>query len=181
MNLIHGVHEVRLFRPTGVAAGYFDNWEDALRAIENEPSQYKAAYITLNPIRLPDSLPLNPQTLTPSKNTAGDSDIARRVRLLLDFDPPRSAYINSTDAEKQTAREQAEKAREYLKSRGWPEPMVADSGNGWHLSYQIELPNDDSTKELTYAVLARLKHLFPMVDASNGNASRLCKLYGSWA
>src|SRR4051812_12150859 len=67
MNLIHGVHEVRLFRPTGVAAGYFDNWEDALRAIENEPSQYKAAYITLNPIRLPDSLPLNPQTLTPSK------------------------------------------------------------------------------------------------------------------
>ena len=181
MKLIHGIHEVRLFRPNAVAAGYFDNWDDALRAVENEPSQYKAAYITLNPITLPCSIPLNPQTLAPSKNTAGDTDIERRVRLLLDFDPPRPGNTNSTDAEKQSAREQAEAAREYLKSRGWSDPLVADSGNGWHLNYGIDLPNDDAVKELIFSVLARLRHLFPMVDAGNGNASRLCKLYGSWA
>jgi P4 family phage/plasmid primase-like protien len=181
MKLVHGIHEVRLFRPNGVSAGYFDNFDDALRAVEDDPSQYKAAYITLNPINLPGTIPLNPQTLTPSKNTAGDTDIVRRVRLLLDFDPPRPAYTNSTDAEKQSAREQADAAREYLRSRGWPDPLLGDSGNGWHLNYQIDLPNNEAAKELIYAVLARLKNLFPMVDAGNGNASRLCKLYGSWA
>src|SRR5581483_1860454 len=115
MKLVLGVHEVRLLRPNGIVAGYFDNWEHALQAIENEPSQYKAAYITLNTVKLPDSIRLNPQTLTPSKNTAGDSDIERRVLLLLDFDPPRPSNTNSTDMEKRTAREQADAARKYLK------------------------------------------------------------------
>lgn len=181
MKLVFGVHEVRLFRPNGVAAGYFDNWQDAIQAIENEPSQYKAAFITLNPIRLPGAIKLNPQTLTPSRNTAGDSDIERRVRLLLDFDPPRPANTNSTDAEKRAAHEQAEAARKYLESRGWPEPMLADSGNGWHLNYRIDLVNGDNARDLLKAVLARLKNLFSMLDSGNFNASRVCKAYGSWA
>ena len=181
MKLFHGTHEIRLFRPSGVAVGYFDSEEAALRTIENEPSQYKAAYFTLNPIKLPDSIPVNPQTLTPSRNTAGDSDIARRVSLLIDFDPLRAAGTNSTEAEKQVAREQAERVREYLRNRNSPEPMLCDSGNGWHLIYCIDLPNDDSSTELVRGVLARLHQLFPMVDAGNFNASRLCKLYGSWA
>ena len=181
MTLFHGVHEIRLFRPSGVAVGYFDSYDDALRAVENEPSQYKAAYFTLNPIKLPDSIPVNPQALTPSRNTAGDSDIARRVSLLIDFDPPRTAGTNSSEGEKQAAREQAERVREFLGNRNWPEPMLCDSGNGWHLIYCIDLPNDDSSTELVRGVLARLHQLFPMVDAGNFNASRLCKLYGSWA
>ena len=81
VKLIHGVHEVRMFRPNGVAVGYFDNLDDALRVVEHEPSPYKACYVTLNPVRLPASIPVNPQTLTPSKNSAGDTDIERRVRL----------------------------------------------------------------------------------------------------
>ncbi len=181
MSLLHGVHEVRLLRPTGVAVGYFDNWEDALQAVEHEPSQYKAAYFTLNPIKLPAGIPLNPQALTPSRNAAGAADIARRTWLLVDLDPPRPTGMNSTKTEKQAAREQADRVREYLTSRNWPEPMVCDSGNGWHLLYRIDLPNDDSTTDLVRGILARLHQLFPMVDAGNFDAPRLCKLYGSWA
>jgi hypothetical protein len=59
--------------------------------------------------------------------------------------------------------------------------MLCDSGNGWHLRYRVELPNDDSATELVRGVLARLHQLFPMVDAGNFDAPRLCKLYGSWA
>ena len=83
-----GVHEVRMIRPDGVSAGYFDNFESALAAVENEPSQYRAAYVSLNPIR-PDlvSARLNPQTLVASRNTASDTDVLRRVRLLFDLDP----------------------------------------------------------------------------------------------
>lgn len=181
MSLFHGVHEVRLLRPTGVAVGYFDSWDAALRTIENEPSQYKAAYFTLNPINLPATMPLNPETLVPARNTAAEADIARRVWLLVDLDPPRTPGTNSTDAEKAVAHEQAERVREYLKGRNWPEPMLCDSGNGWHMLYRVDLPNDAESKELVRGVLARLHQLFPMVDAGNFDANRLCKLYGTWA
>jgi hypothetical protein len=181
MNIFHGAHEVRLLRPSGVAVGYFDSWDAALSTIEKEPSQYKAAYFTLNPIQLPAGIPVNTQALTPSRNAAGTSDIARCVSLLVDLDPPRPAGTNTTDTEKQAAREQAESVREYLKSRDWPEPMLCDSGNGWHLQYRIDLLDDDSATELVRGVLARLHQLFPLVDAGNFDAPRLCKLYGSWA
>jgi len=59
--------------------------------------------------------------------------------------------------------------------------MLCDSGNGWHVLYRIELPNDGDATELVRGVLARLHQLFPMVDAGNFDAPRLCKLYGSWA
>jgi P4 family phage/plasmid primase-like protien len=184
MNLFQGVHEVRVFRPSGVAVGYFDSWDAALRTIENEPSQYKAAYFTLNPVdpgKLPANITVNPQTLTPTRNTAGDADMLSRTLLLVDLDPPRPAGTNAMDAEKQAAREAAERVREYLSSRNWPEPMLCDSGNGWHLQYRVALPNCDHATDLVRGVLARLHQLFPMVDAGNFNASRLCKLYGSFA
>jgi hypothetical protein len=181
MSLFHGVHEVRLFRPNGVCVGYFDNREAALRAVDSEPLQYKAAYFTLNPIKLPAGIPLNPQALTPSRNAAGASDIERRVWLLIDCDPPRPAKTNSTAEEKQAAREEADHIKEWLRSHGWPEPVLADSGNGWHLLYRIDLPNDEASTSLIGSSLARLKQIFPMTDAGNFDSSRLCKLYGSWA
>ena len=181
MTPFHGVHEVRLFCPNRVAVGYFDNWEAALRAVESEPTQYKAAYFTLNPLKLPDGIQVNPASLRSSSNAAGSSDIERRVWLLIDCDPPREPKTNSTAAEKQAAFEQAEKIREWLCSHGWPEPALADSGNGWHLLYRIELPNDDASTGLLQRFLSRLKQLFAMVDAGNFDAARLCKLYGSWA
>ena len=176
-----GVHEVRLFCPNRVAVGYFDSWDAALSAVESEPSQYKAAYFTLNPVKLPTGIPVNPTSLHSSANAAGASDIARRTWLLIDCDPPRQSKTNSTAEEKQAAREQADRIREWLCSHGWPEPVLADSGNGWHLLYRIDLPNDEASKALLERFLARLKQLFPMVDAGNFDAPRLCKLYGSWA
>lgn len=180
-SIFSGIHEVRLFRAPGVAVGYFSDWEAAIQAVESEPSQYKAAYFTLNPVKLPTGIPVNPASLHSSANAAGASDIERRVWLFVDCDPPRQSKTNSTAEEKQAARDQADRIREWLRSHRWPEPVLADSGNGWHLLYRIELPNDESSKALLEKFLARLKQLFPMVDAGNFDASRLCKLYGSWA
>src|SRR5947208_2820378 len=103
MNFFRGVHEVRLFRPSGIAVGYFDDWDAALRAVENEPSQYKAAYISLNPINLSASIPLNPNLLTPSRNAARTESVARRTCLLVDLDPPRPSGVNATEQEKESA------------------------------------------------------------------------------
>ncbi|MFO0892408.1 MAG: hypothetical protein U0790_25115 [Isosphaeraceae bacterium] len=66
---------------------------------------------------------------------------------------------------------------------GWPEPILADSGNGWHLLYHVDLPADD--KGLVAAVLkavsARHSTELVKVDTTVGNASRICKLYGTLA
>src|SRR5579872_5634235 len=133
MTLFSGTHEVRLLRPNGIAVGYFDHWDAALRAVENEPTPYKAAYFTLNPLKLPDGIQVNPASLRASSNAADASDVARRIRLLIDCDPPRQPGTNSTAEEKQAAREEAERIGEWLRSHGWPNPALCDSGNGWHL------------------------------------------------
>ncbi len=74
--------------------------------------------------------------------------------------------------------------RGYLRGRAWPEPMLCDSGNGWHLLYRVDLPNDEQAKETLKVILGRLAKLFntpaSTVDPGNYNASRICKLYGSW-
>jgi P4 family phage/plasmid primase-like protien len=180
MKLFSGVHEVRLLCPTRVAVGYFTDWDAALRAVENEPSQYKAAYFSLNPIKLPAGIPLNPASLNSARTAAGASDIARRISLLIDLDPPRPSGTNTTEAEKQAARETADRVKEWLTSQGWPEPMLGDSGNAWHLVYRIDLPNDEKSTALIKSFLNRLHQLFPMVDSGNYDASRICKLYSSW-
>ena len=127
-------------------------------------------------MRVPATIPVNPQTLTTTHNTAGDADMLSRTWLLVDLDPPRTAGTNSTDVEKRAAREQAERVRAYLKSRDWPEPMLCDSGNGWHLQYRIELPNDDHATELVRGVLVRLR-LIARRDATCSQVrAEWCKL-----
>ena len=66
--------------------------------------------------------------------------------------------IGATDEHKQAAHKVALKIYDYLKKRGWPEPIVADSGNGYHLIYRIDLPSDDGG--LIEKVLAALAACF---------------------
>src|ERR1700674_2810334 len=187
MTLFYGIHEVRLLHADGrIATGYFDNFEGALRVVENDPEQFKAAYLTLNPLQqLPPGAALNPIALTRAASSAKDEDIAHRYWLLVDCDPARAAKTNSTDGEKAASSLQAEAVREYLRGRGWPEPMLCDSANGFHLLYRVTLPNNESSKEMLKAILGRLAKLFntpaSTVDPTNYNASRVCKLYGSFA
>ena len=171
-----GVHEVRLFTKTGTKAGYFESFDTALQVVENE-AEYKSAYFTLNPLNVPVSIERG--RLIAARNTAGDEDVMRRVRLLLDFDPERPTGQTGTDAEKATAREQAEACREWLRERGWPAPSVCDSGNGYHLLYGVDLPNDANSTDLVKRFLVGMEARFPLIDVVNYNASRLCKLPGS--
>src|ERR1017187_5073990 len=105
MNIFAGTHEVRTKTATGIFAGYFDSEVAALSAVERL-GDYTAAWATLNPLSA-DALTLdttiNPAELVRTYNTAADAHIARREWLLLDFDPPRPKYANSTDAEKAAA------------------------------------------------------------------------------
>ena len=63
--------------------------------------------------------------------------------------------------------------------------MLADSGNGWHLIYAIDLPNEAVCRDLVKLMLESLAARFNSpeveVDTSVFNASRVVKLYGTAA
>jgi P4 family phage/plasmid primase-like protien len=131
----------------------------------------------------PDTV-LNPSELVRSSTTVADAHIARREWLLLDFDPVRTSgkkSDNSSDPEKAGAFAQAEECRAELAALGWPAPLVVDSGNGYHLRFRIELPNDAPALALVQGVLRSLKARYSMLDVTPSNAGRVAKLPNTWA
>ena len=83
------------------------------------------------------------------------------------------------------ALERARAVRDWLAARGWPAPLLADSGNGGHLVYGLELPNDAGAAALVRAALDALALEFSdgrvAVDRMTYNAARISKLYGTAA
>jgi len=77
--------------------------------------------------------------------------------------------------------------RADLTQEGWPEPLDADSGNGAHLDYPLELENNEENKLLLKGVLAGLKARYAddlkaahcELDLKVFNPARLVKLYGT--
>jgi len=173
------------YRPV-ICSGYYDDFSKLeLQALELSGSTL-GVYFTLNT--------LNPALLARAENRlmkidgkqplTSDRDIIRRRFLLVDVDANRPAGISSNDAEHEAALEKAQIIRELLAvSFDWPEPVYADSGNGAHLLYRIDLPMADGG--LVERVLAALAHMFNDgicdVDQSVFNPARICKLYGTMA
>ncbi|MGB9610537.1 MAG: hypothetical protein ACPL7M_06145, partial [Bryobacteraceae bacterium] len=67
----------------------------------------------------------------------------------------------------------------------WTAPVFSDSGNGAHLLYRIDLPNDAEAAELIKrclrALAARFNTAVVAVDEATFNASRIFKVYGTTA
>ncbi len=181
------VYEVRVpkNKRRGVISGYFEDMNAlAVNAdVLSEDTNIPAVYITLNPVVQDLIARSTNETLDRSDVTTKDHEIARRLLLLVDCDPNRPAGISSSDAEHEAAIERSKKIRENLSSEGFPLSLLADSGNGGHNLYRIDLPNDPESADLVKRFLESLASRFSddsvSVDTSVGNASRICKLYGT--
>ena len=114
-----------------------------------------------------------------------DDDIINWDYLPIDIDPVRPTGISSTDAELVLAETKTNVVIEYLTGQGFPLPLVACSGNGYHLLYRINLPrspeNDLVVKTILYALDKKFSDDKTGIDVVNCNASRIFKLYGTWA
>jgi hypothetical protein len=168
-------------------SGYFDDIEVAVRAAERVAGAARGVYFTPNPV-LPALRARSHNRLRAcGKGDAatGDAEVARRRWLLIDLDPVRPSGISSSDEEHRAAIMQAYEIAAGLAGAGWPDPIVADSGNGAHLLYTIDLPNDAHGRSLVERVLAGLAFQFDTpavrVDRTTFNAARIWKLYGTWA
>ena len=87
------------------------------------------------------------------------------------------------DEEHGLALAKADEIARWIAGLGFPDPIRADSGNGAHLLYRIDLPNDEAATALVKACLTTLDTLFSdervSVDTANFNAARIWKLYGT--
>jgi hypothetical protein len=179
------VHEVRIPKAgrRGTISGYFNDGEALANAVLGLDGKVPGIYVTLNPC--------NPALLARAANrlqdraqvTTSDANILRRRWLLIDFDPVRPAGISSTNHEHGRAISVACGAWEDLHGAGFPDPVVADSGNGAHLLYRIALPNDSKSTELIKRLLAgvaaRCGADDVAVDQTVFNAARIVKLWGT--
>lgn len=112
-----------------------------------------------------------------------DSCIQRYTRIFFDLDPVRPKGQSSTADELEVAQTRALGLKAKLAALGWPAPLMAMSGNGWHVQYRTALPNTPETSEQLRAIYTGLAAEFSddevMFDRSVRNPSRLCTLYGS--
>lgn len=179
------VIEIRTINSRGMtASGYFKNKETAVSCIKRFPSSQ--IYFVINRIKEECySREQQNAMLEKAKVTTNDSDIEMRDWLFIDVDPTRPSGVSSSEGEKGKAKIVANAVYTYLKRIGFAEPVTADSGNGWHLLYKINLTNTEENKELIKKVLSTLDMLFSdenaKIDVSVFNASRICKLYGTVA
>jgi hypothetical protein len=169
----------------GTVSGYFQDQAAFVQAAAAWSGKAPAVYATLNPCQ-PALLARAANRLKPrAKTTTADSDIVHRVWLPLDFDPVRPADISSTDAEHAAALDRAGACMDWLAQRGWPAPVAADSGNGAHLLYRIDLPTDTASRDLLERCLQALALHFSddvvKLDTGVFNAARIWKVYGTVA
>jgi hypothetical protein len=169
----------------GVVSGYFDSAPQFVQAAVAWSGTVPGIYSTINPC-VPALLARAANRLKErAKTTTSDRDVVQRRWFPLDFDPVRPADISATDAEHVCALARAQACTDWLTQRGWPAPVAADSGNGGHRLYQIDLPNDDDSRALVQHCLEALALYFTdsvvALDVSVFNAARIWKVYGTMA
>lgn len=181
-----------LFTNRRIDSGYFNDH----RLLAENASHYdqddgvKGIFWTLNPVRAecferaPNKMRISVSG-SKGERTTGDQDILERRLILIDIDPVRESGVSSTQAELDAAQNKTSAVAEFLTSKGWEAPWYGMSGNGCHLLYETQLPNDRDSggqiKKCLEALSRRFDDDLVKVDTSVSNAARICKVYGTVA
>ena len=115
--------------------------------------------------------------------TTGDNEITAIKWILIDADPERATGVSSTDAEKAKAKETIKRVYKYLRQEGFSDPVVCDSGNGYHLLYSVDMIVEDAeyTKKFLQAIDMLFSDADVKIDTAVFNPSRITKVYGTIA
>ena len=186
------VFEIRILEPKKtdqrwmpkVLTGYFDDKNKAIDVLQSlKLDGAKGIYVTLNSIE-PSLLARSCNKFIESQggDSTADKNIIARRWLLIDCDPQRPAGISASDEEKELSHRCILAVEAFLEEQGWPEPVLADSGNGFHLLYRIDLSADSDLVEKCLEALAyRFSDEQVKIDVSVHNPARILKLYGTLA
>lgn len=177
--------EIRMLKTKkGTISGYYENKEKLLKDIFRYDG-VNNIFFTLN-VFSEDLLARGKERLIEyASHTTSDSEITRREFLLIDVDPKRPAGVSSTDEELQSSEIVLREVVSYLRSEGFPEPVIACSGNGYHALYKVDLDNTkESTqlhKDFLYALDSKFSNEKAQIDKTTYNPARITKMYGTIA
>lgn len=179
--------EVRIIAPNGKNfSGYYKNIENLIRDVErfsNDPNCN--IYFTLNCVNDDCYSRSQNENMIITKTTTSDSDIIGRKFVLVDLDPKRATGVSATDEELELAHLKAVDIYRYLIDNGFYEPIVALSGNGFHVLIPCKIAANSENDNMIRRFLFALSMLFTdehiEVDKKVYNLARICKLYGTKA
>ena len=178
--------------PTGNGfVGTFVGWFDDFGKLISEAKKYdskgaKYVSVSVNPVHR-DLLARSYNKLKRVKKGEGthDKDILSRKWLCIDLDSVRVAGISATDVEKKHAHDKISEVVDLLKSVDFPDPIIADSGNGYHLLYRVDLPNDSTSNAMIDRFYKNISQLMSddkcTIDSSLSPISKVVRLYGTTA
>lgn len=116
-------------------------------------------------------------------------DALRWRWLLIDIDPLRPPAAMAADGEREVAVEASYRVMDELAVRGWPEPVLLDTGNGVHLLYRVDEPNEEPWRGRESRMKRIVNALGAMYggpgsgvtfDAGPANPAGHTRLPGSW-
>jgi len=167
-------------------SGYFKSVDSLISSIEPYADmEDEQLYFVLNEIDESCYGRQQCEKIIKAKITTNDNDIVRRHWVLCDFDPVRKSGTNSSDEEFELAHKKAQDVYRFLRSKGFSDPVICKSGNGWHNLYYIDEDVSDETTEIIKGFFKYMSSLFTDdkvdFDEKNFNAARVCKLYGTVA
>lgn len=175
--------EIRILDPETKRSysGYFTDIEIILSEIK----RYEKCnlYFTLNVIDPACySREQHDKISTRPKSTTSDNEIIARKWCLVDIDCDKPSDTNSTDEEKELAKQVVNNVYKFLRDEGFEQPVICDSANGFHLLYKQAMLSNPKNTEIMKNFLKVLDLYFSTdkvkIDCSTFNPSRICKLYG---
>lgn len=179
----HELVEIRILDPETKRSysGYFTDIETILREIKRY--EKSNLYFTLNVIDPACySREQHDRISTRPKSTTSDNEILARKWCLIDVDCEKPSDTNSTDEEKELAKQVVNNVYKFLRDEGFEQPVICDSANGYHLLYKQAMISNPQNTETMKNFLKVLDMYFSTdkvkIDCSTFNPSRICKLYG---
>ena len=170
--------EIRTFNKP--KSGYFKDIEKIIESIKESKETF---YFIINEIKEICYKRANKDKIIFGESTSGN-DIIMRNWLLIDCDVETPVKgISTTKEEKELSHIKARTVYKFLKSHGFPEPIFADSGNGYHLLYKVQINTDQGNTNIIQDFLKVLDMLFSddkvKIDKAVFDLSRVTKLYGT--
>jgi hypothetical protein len=136
-------------------------------------------FITIN--RLPAGMVESPLNGTAWDAGGGvKNEYVSSIRWLhVDVDALREdSHRPASDAEIQEATGRGKGVIQFLYASGFPQPIVAFSGNGWHLLYRTSMENTPESAWLVHS-LTKILHDRYKTDGQSHGAGQVLRLYGA--
>lgn len=181
--------EVRIVKGYSVMSGYFCGAETLIRELEKQDLDRANVYMTIQELHEGCAARWQWNSFVNASKeklpTTSDRDIARYRFIPIDLDPVRPAGISSSFEELEHANSLRLQIMDYMKEQGFADYVCAFSGNGFHLLYRVDMPNNEESVQTMQGYLRRLDEVFSNdlchVDTTNYNPARVLKLYGTLA